>query len=125
MKVGEPPTTNSLPSCPPEFQRRRGRPALDAVTLCPYAFGMSKRITVVLDDAVADGIALLEGRSASARVNEALRKAIDREHRRIAALEWIRAMNAELGNPSAEDYEDADRLLDELEVARLEAKEAA
>ncbi len=86
---------------------------------------MSKRITVVLDDAVADGIALLEGRSASARVNEALRKAIDREHRRIAALEWIRAMNAELGNPSAEDYEDADQLLDELGVARLEPKEAA
>jgi Arc/MetJ-type ribon-helix-helix transcriptional regulator len=86
---------------------------------------MSKRITVVLDDAVADGIALLEGRSASARVNEALRKAIDREHRRISALEWIRAMNAELGNPSAEDYEDADRLLDELGVARLQAKQAA
>lgn len=125
MKVGEPPTTKSSPLCPPEFQRRRGHPPLDAVTLCPYAFGMSKRITVVLDDAVADGIALLEGRSASARVNEALRKAIDREHRRIAALEWIRAMNAELGNPSAEDYEDADRLLDELGVARLEAKEAA
>jgi hypothetical protein len=86
---------------------------------------MSKRITVVLDDAVAEGIALLDGRSASARVNDALRKAIDREQRRLVGLEWIRGMNAELGSPSAKDYEDADRLLDELGVSRIETKEAA
>ncbi len=90
-----------------------------------YAVSMSKRITVVLDDAVAEGIALLDGRSASARVNEALRKAIDREQRRLVGLEWIQAMNAELGSPSAKDYEDADRLLDELGVPRIETKEAA
>lgn len=80
---------------------------------------------MVLDDAVADGISLLDGRSASGRVNEALRKAIDREHRRIAALGWIRSMNSDLGNPSAKDYEDADLLLDELGVPTLETKAAA
>jgi Arc/MetJ-type ribon-helix-helix transcriptional regulator len=99
--------------------------ALTVLPLPSYAVSMSKRITVVLDDAVAEGIALLDGRSASARVNEALRKAIDREQRRVAGLEWIRAMNAELGNPSAQDYEDADRLLDELGVPRTETKEVA
>ena len=86
---------------------------------------MSKRITVVLDDAVAEGIALLVGRSASARVNEALRKAIERERHRSIGLEWVRAMNDELGPPSASDYEAADRLLDELGVPQAETTEAA
>jgi hypothetical protein len=31
-------------------------------------------------------------------------------------LEWVRAMNVAQGNPSAEDYDAADRLLDELGV---------
>jgi hypothetical protein len=98
---------------------------IDGAGTGPYAVSMSKRITVVLDDAVAEGIALLDGRSASARVNEALRKAIDREQRRVAGLEWIRAMNVELGSPSEKDYEDADRLLDDLGVPRTETKEVA
>ncbi len=74
---------------------------------------MSKRITVVLDDAVADGIQLLEGRSASARVNEALRRAIERELHRHQGLVWIQAMNDDLGVPSTADYAEANRLLDE------------
>ncbi len=86
---------------------------------------MSKRITVVLDDAVADGIALLDGRSASARVNEALRQAISRQQRKSLAVEWVQAMNTDLGAPSPEDYEAADRLLDELGVPGRESTEAA
>jgi Arc/MetJ-type ribon-helix-helix transcriptional regulator len=90
-----------------------------------YAERMSKRITVVLDDEVAEGIALLDGRSASARVNEALRLAIERERRRGMALQWVAAMNDELGQPSASDYDEADRLLDELGFPQADATAAA
>jgi hypothetical protein len=86
---------------------------------------MSRRITVVLDDEVADGLAILEGRSASARVNQALRRAIERERRRVDALHWVRAMNAELGQPTADDYAQADRTLDDLEVPRPDVSDAA
>jgi hypothetical protein len=40
----------------------------------------------------------------------------EREQRRRMGLEWVRAMNVAQGKPSAEDYDAADRLLDELGV---------
>lgn len=40
----------------------------------------------------------------------------EQEQRRRMGIEWVRAMNVAPGNPSAEDYEAADRLLDELGV---------
>jgi hypothetical protein len=86
---------------------------------------MSRRITVVLDDEVAEGLALLEGRSASARVNAALRLAIERERRRAAALAWVHAMNEDLGAPTDDDYAKADQLLDELGIPRPGVSDAA
>ena len=79
---------------------------------------MSRRITVVLDDDVADDLPLLGPGSASSRVNEAIRQAVERERARLNALAWIEAMNDELGKPSDADYAEADRILDGLGVPR-------
>ena len=79
---------------------------------------MSRRITVVVDDEVAESLDLLHGKSASARVNEVLRQAIAKERHRHAALAWIDAMDAELGSPPPADVDAANAILDSLGVPR-------
>ena len=61
------------------------------------------------NSSVNDGSLLADPTEAQIAVSE-------REQRRRIGLEWVWAMNVAQGNPSAEDYEAADRLLDELGV---------
>lgn len=86
---------------------------------------MSRRITVVLDDDVADDLGLLGPGSASSRVNGALRQAVERERARRAGLAWVASMNQVQGAPSPADYAAADQLLDELGVPAAPSIEVA
>jgi len=74
-----------------------------------------RRVTLNLDEDVAEALEAVEGRSMSAVANEALRQAVAAESHRAALLRWLDVLDEEYGPPTEADLAAADRLLDEVE----------
>lgn len=71
-----------------------------------------RRITLNLDDDVAEALEAVGGRSMSATANAVLRDGLARQAHRVALLGWLDQLDAEFGAPSVEDLAAADHLLD-------------
>lgn len=83
-----------------------------------------RRVTLNLDEDLAEALESVEGRSMSAVANDALRQAIAAEAHRMALGRWLDSLDDELGPPSPADLAAADRLLDEAEGLSSESTRA-
>ncbi len=85
-----------------------------------------RRITLNLDADLVEALEAMPERSISAAANVALRSAVAAEAHRVAALEWLLSLNAQHGEPTTQDWSDAESLMDELfEVEPVKAQVAS
>jgi predicted transcriptional regulator len=76
---------------------------------------MSKRrITLSLDADVVEAMQSVARGSLSAFANDALRSELERKAHQAALLDWLEELNRKHGEPSDQDYPEADAVLDEL-----------
>lgn len=73
-----------------------------------------RRVTLNLDVDVVEMLEGVGGRSMSAVANDALREALESAAHRVALREWLDELDEQYGAGTAEDYERAGALLDEL-----------
>lgn len=72
-----------------------------------------RRITLNLDEDVVEALEAIGGRSLSATANDALRDAVAVEAHRRALSRWLDELNERFGPPTAEEFDRADRLIEE------------
>ena len=76
---------------------------------------MSKRrITLTLDEDLLEALTHTGRRSLSAAVNASLRRAIDSENHRKAALAWLGELDAKYGSASPAEQAENEAFLDEI-----------
>jgi len=72
-----------------------------------------RRVTLNLDEDVVEALEAIGGRSLSATANETLRDAVAVEAHRRALARWLEELDERYGRPTAEQFERADRIIDE------------
>ena len=110
-----------------ELSTRRGRGNIQSTGGgdC-YDVRMTKRrVTLSLDQDVAEALEAVSGRSMSAVANDALRDALAAEAHRVALREWLDELDEKYGAPSAEQFAAADALLEVVQRGDAGATSAA
>lgn len=72
-----------------------------------------RRVTLNLDEDVVDALEAIGGRSLSSTANDVLRDAVAVEAHRGALSRWLDELDQRHGPPTAEEFERADRLVEE------------
>lgn len=72
-----------------------------------------RRITITLDEQVAEALELTADGNVSATASTLLAEALERRTHQIELLAWLDDLNNEQGLPSEQDYATAEAILDE------------
>jgi hypothetical protein len=84
-----------------------------------------RRITLNLSEDVIEALEAIGGRSLSVIADDALSEALASRAHRAALLNWLDELDAEHGAPDAQTLAAADALLDNVELGRVDDKQAA
>ncbi len=84
-----------------------------------------RRVTLNLDEDVAEALEAVGGRSMSSVANDALREALEVAAHRAALREWLDELDAKHGAPSSEQRAAAKALLDAVEQGEATGTSAA
>ena len=84
-----------------------------------------RRVTLSLDQDVAEALEAVSGRSMSAVANDALREALAAEAHRVALRAWLDELDEKHGAPSPEQFAAADALLEAVQLGDAGGTSAA
>ena len=84
-----------------------------------------RRVTLNLDEDVAEALEAVSGRSMSSVANDSLREALEVQAHRTALRAWLDELDDRYGAPTPEQFAAADALLEAARHGELDGTNAA